>query len=308
MKRRWITLRAHAKINLCLEVLGRRPDGYHDLATVFQAISAYDTVRIELRGRERGLQILSDGWPVPRGPANLCWKAAAHFATAIGEGAKASGAGLLQGLAIRLVKRLPPGGGLGGGSSDAAAVLVGLNWLLGHPLTDERLLAVAADIGSDVAFFASGASAALAYGRGERIEPLPPAKDFWAVVAWPGSPVTTAWAYRQLSTADFSAGEAAAAVAAAMREGRLDLWASGCRNAFLRPVTAAREDLRRLIDTLTAIGAAPVSLAGSGACVWGRFPDPEAAEAAAWKIRSAGLWACTASSAAQGVEIADVSE
>lgn len=308
MKRRWITLRANAKLNLCLEVIGPRDNGYHELATVFQAIGVYDTVRLELDGRRKGLRILSEGWPVPRGPGNLCWKAAVYFLSTLARRDWVCGSGFLPGLTIRLVKRVPPGGGLGGGSSDAAAVLVGLNHLLGHPLTGERLLAVAADIGSDVAFFASGASAALARGRGEQLELLRPAQNFWVVVAWPGAPVSTAWAYGQLSAADFSSGDAAEALANSMGADELPPRLDVLRNTFVRPVAEAREDVRHLLDLLRAEGAAPVSLAGSGACVWGWFDERDAAESTASKLRHMGLWAVVALPAPQGVEIASVSE
>jgi len=308
MRRRWITLRANAKLNLCLEVLRRRPDGYHDLATVFQAISLGDTVRLELRNEGKGVRVVSDGWLVPQGPANLCWRAVRQFIAALGGTGRQETLGTLGSLAIRLVKRVPPGGGLGGGSSDAAAVLVGLNNLLGNPLSAQELLAAAASIGSDVAFFASGASAALARGRGEQIEPLPSAEGFRAVVAWPGAPVSTAWAYGRLSSADFSSGEAAEGLAQAMREGRSRPWLANRRNAFVRPIAEAREDIRRLLHMLAAMGGQPVSLAGSGACAWACFPDEDAAGAAASHLLRAGLWACTVSSARRGVEIADVSE
>ncbi|MCX7598165.1 MAG: 4-(cytidine 5'-diphospho)-2-C-methyl-D-erythritol kinase [Armatimonadetes bacterium] len=331
MRQRWITLRANAKLNLCLEVVGRRADGYHDIATVFQAISVCDGVRVELGGSARGLKVLSDGWPAPRGVANLCWKAAVRLIGALSEGQTANSVapadgkcgcrdpdllvkapalrptGLLHGTTIRLIKRLPPGGGLGGGSSNAAAVLVGLNYLLGRPLAAEVVQALAAGLGSDVAFFASGAAAALAGGRGEQLQPLPAAQDFWAVVAWPGAPVSTAWAYGQLCAADFGDGRAAAAVARAMRAGEPLPRPDVLRNAFLRSVVAAREDVGRLMETVAAVGAAAVSLAGSGACVWGLFADRETAETAAQDLRRMGLWASAVTSAPQGVEIADVS-
>lgn len=308
MKRRWISLRANAKLNLCLEVIGPRDNGYHELATVFQAISIYDTVRLELDSARRGLQIVSEGWPVPRGPGNLCWKAAVHFFGALAAEDLACGDGLLRGLRIRVVKRVPPGGGLGGGSSDAAAVLVGLNHLLGHPLASETLLAAAADIGSDVAFFASGAPAALARGRGEQLELLRPAQDFWTVVAWPGAPVSTAWAYGQLSAADFSPGTAAEVLAGAMRTDELAARTDAFKNTFAKPVAKVREDICHLLELLRAAGAGPVSLAGSGACVWGRFDERSVAESVASELRRKGLWAVVAWPARRGVEIADVSE
>lgn len=322
MPARWIALRAYAKLNLCLEVLGRRPDAYHDLATVFQAIDLYDTVRVELEpGGGGGTRVLASGWPVPGGAANLCWRAVAALRAKLAATqeddsvAKAS-------VTVRLTKRLPPGGGLGGGSSDAAAVLVGLNRLLGRPLGQEELVALAATLGSDVAFLAAGVPAALATGRGEKLQALPSARGLAVVVAWPGEPVSTAWAYGQLSARDFGDGEAARRLAGLLASGRDILGGEDGRasrsglaadagglgaNAFLEPVATRRPEIRRAIAALEALGAAPASLAGSGACVWGAFPEAEAARDAAARLRAEGLWAHEAGPAAGGGEVIDVS-
>ena len=286
-----IRLRAHAKLNLCLEVLDRRDDGYHDLATVFQAIGLHDTLTVTI-GPGEGIEVHSDGWAVPKGRGNLCWQAAEVFLeTALDLTGKIS---------IEVHKTLPPGGGLGGGSSDAAAVLVGLNRLTGEPLTDEGLVIEAARLGSDVAFFASGSGAALATGRGEILTSLPGAENLPLVVVWPGEPVSTAWAYGLLSEDDFTDGCRAQCLAADMSQTD----AMGY-NAFLEPVARQRPDVREAIAELEHAGAAKASLAGSGACVWGVFDSDEHAQRVAEAMRARGTWAHATDPAHQGVAISD---
>jgi 4-diphosphocytidyl-2-C-methyl-D-erythritol kinase len=150
---RSVELPAHAKLNLYLEVLGRRPDGYHEIDSIAQEISLHDTVVVE-RARALSLEVEGDA---PRDRTNLAWKAA----EALGLPAR-----------IRLRKRIPAGAGLGGGSSDAAAVLRGLSRLYGAEPDPARLSAIAASLGADVPFFLSGGLARLR-GIGDRVEPLP---------------------------------------------------------------------------------------------------------------------------------------
>ncbi len=301
-----LVLRSHAKLNLCLEVLGRRGDGYHDLATIFTAISIWDTVRLEVEGhRPRGapLEVHTEGWPVPGGSSNLCTRAAGALLEAL---LRAGDRHVPARVHIGLVKRLPPGGGLGGGSGNAAAVLVGLNALLGEPLDRHDLLSLAASVGSDVPFFVSGAPAALGTGRGERLEELPALRPLALVVAWPGLPVPTRWAYGKLSGDDFSDGSATADLARAVeaKHELLSLPAFGC-NAFFGPVTRERPDIAALAADLRRAGATVISLAGSGACVWGALEDARRALDTERKLRRQGLWACVAWPVERPVEVVD---
>ncbi|MHC4224837.1 MAG: 4-(cytidine 5'-diphospho)-2-C-methyl-D-erythritol kinase, partial [Planctomycetota bacterium] len=151
-----LELEAPAKLNLCLEVLGRRPDGYHEIDSVFAAIDLCDTVRLE---RSDAIRLTVHGEAAPEDDTNLAWRAA----EALGVGAS-----------ISLEKRIPAGAGLGGGSSDAAAVLLGLDRLYGLGTGRERLLEIALGLGADVPFFLTGGTARCR-GVGERVEPLPPA-------------------------------------------------------------------------------------------------------------------------------------
>ncbi len=188
-----IALRAPAKINLCLRVLGRRPDGYHELESVFQMVGLYDEVTI--RARRQGITLGVEGADLPSGRGNLAYEAAIALARE---------ADCSRGGAIQLVKRIPLGAGLGGGSSDAATVLIGLNRLWGLRWSRQRLAELGATLGSDVPFFFFGPTAWVT-GRGERVTPVPALRPSasgpvpcWAVLVNPGVSVSTKWAFETL--------------------------------------------------------------------------------------------------------------
>jgi len=182
-----IRLRSPAKINLFLEPLRKRPDGFHEIVTVMQTVDLCDEVAIERR--PDGIEIECDEPGVPTGPENLVWRAAEAFAE---ESDSAPG------VRIALTKRIPHGGGLGGGSSNAAITLLGLNELYGRPFDRQRLAKLAARLGSDVAFFLWGGTA-LCEGRGERVQPLTAAPEFWVVLIMPGIHVATGAVYEALN-------------------------------------------------------------------------------------------------------------
>ncbi len=187
---------APAKINLYLRVLGRRPDGFHELVTVLQALGLSDDLELALRARDPAVapgapdvRLVLEAAPpgVPAGAGNLAARAGAAVL------ARAGAAGDV-GLDVRLWKRIPAGGGLAGGSSDAAAVLRGANRLLGDPLDEAALRGLAADLGSDVAFFLVGGSA-LCTGRGEVVEPLEPPAGCEVTLVMPPFGTSTAAVY-----------------------------------------------------------------------------------------------------------------
>lgn len=182
-----ISLAAPAKINLSLRILGKRPDGFHELETLMAPVGLADRIEIS-HGGGRGIDFLCSDPELPGGPDNLCVKAAAVFQTATG---------LDHGIRIALMKKIPHGAGLGGGSSDAAAVLKGLNELFDHPLVVEELHQIAATLGSDVPFFLHG-GAAVCRGRGEILDPgeAPTLPERTLLLIKPPFPVPTAWAYR----------------------------------------------------------------------------------------------------------------
>lgn len=216
-----LTLVAPAKINLTLEILRRRGDGYHEIASVIQAIDLADRLRIAV-GPGRGIRLTASGRRgVPAGAENLAWSAAHALLTEVG-----LATGTSQGdraptrvqVAIQLEKRIPIGAGLGGGSSDAAAVLIGLNRLLGSPLGARSLHRLAAGLGSDVPFFLVGGTC-LATGRGEKLRRLPPLPISWIVLVTPAVSVETQWAYEARTIEQLTASGAwSRMLASAIRE------------------------------------------------------------------------------------------
>jgi 4-diphosphocytidyl-2-C-methyl-D-erythritol kinase len=185
-----VTVAAPAKVNLFLEVLGRRPDGYHELATLMVAIDWCDTLEIQAaEAGQRQLECEPSGW-VPVGPENLVWRAAEVLAERTGQ--------LGQGWRVRLTKRVPTQAGLGGGSSDAAAALAGLQQLWKLALTNEERVAMGAAVGSDVPFFLT-APAAWCTSRGEVVTEEPMARPLDFVVVCPPVGLSTAQVYATVS-------------------------------------------------------------------------------------------------------------
>ena len=178
---------APAKVNLNLRITGRRDDGYHLLDSLMVPISLGDEVEISrIEGPPRSLTVYADAPEVPLGEENTVHRAAQAFYERTGH---------REPVAVNIRKRIPIGAGLGGGSTDAAATLRGMNDLLGAGLTTEDLMALAVSVGADVPFFIGG-KAARARGIGEELSPVGPLPRLWLVVLFPNFPVSTAWAYR----------------------------------------------------------------------------------------------------------------
>lgn len=188
-----LTIAAPAKVNLHLRVAARRPDGFHDLESIFAALAFGDTLHFETLDDDNALEIeMAGDWALPPLPMehNIIFRAVRGFR---------SQTGFVRGLRVGVEKRIPPGGGLGGGSSDAASTLLALNSLAGgQSLDGPSLAALAASLGSDVPFFLTETGAALATGRGERLEPLPSPAGLFLVLVNPGFPSETAAAFRLL--------------------------------------------------------------------------------------------------------------
>jgi 4-diphosphocytidyl-2-C-methyl-D-erythritol kinase len=177
------------KVNLLLNILGKRPDGFHELETVMHPVALHDDLSFERGGTN--IQLSCNDPSLPTNSRNLVYAAAEKFLTA---------AGIKEGLRIHLEKRIPVSAGLGGGSGNAATALLALNELFGHPLKHEELVKLAAALGSDIPFFLQNRPA-LATGRGEIIAPLdffPALAGCWLVLIHPGFGVSTAWAYAEL--------------------------------------------------------------------------------------------------------------
>jgi 4-diphosphocytidyl-2-C-methyl-D-erythritol kinase len=258
-----VKLTAPAKVNLSLRILAREESGYHQIETLFCALELHDD--IELTPGSAGLRLVVHGPDLGAPDQNLVVRAAGMFYDAIG-GEPA--------LEIRLRKNIPAGAGLGGGSSDAAATLLGLNTLHGSPLRSTDLLRLATSLGSDVPFFVAGASVGLAWGRGERILALPSLPRVPVLLAMPDFPVSTQEAYAALAARRGSARCKPAPMI--HRLDALSAWqevAAFANNDFEQVIFEMHPQLGAVRDTLRARGASIALLTGSGSCVYGVFGD-----------------------------------
>lgn len=278
-KTRRLTLRAAAKVNLALEILGKRADGYHELATVIQTVDLSDRVVLE----DADVPELRTSTPgVPTDATNLALRAAIALRDA---------AGVAGGVRITLDKAIPVAAGLGGGSSDAAAVLVGLNRLWGLRWPSERLSEVAATLGMDVPFFLRG-GAAFATGRGERVEPLAGGR-LALVLVNPRRGINTAEAYDRVTAEMYSDGTRARAVALALRNRRPALVAANLYNGLEAAVAPTLPPIGQMRAALMAAGALGASMSGSGATVFGVARSFEHARQIRARVARAS-WACWA--------------
>jgi 4-diphosphocytidyl-2-C-methyl-D-erythritol kinase len=267
-----------AKVNLFLEITGRRPDGYHDIESVMQLVDLCDVVR--LRRRRTGIHVEVEGAELPVGRGNLAYRAAALWLDA---------AEIPGGVEIHLEKRIPVAGGLGGGSSNAAAVLIGLSRLYELPWSREALQRLGESLGSDVPFFLSD-GLALAKGRGEILTPLPPWAPQWLVLANPGVPISTAWAYREASS-KLTEWQARVTMPPFAPDGRLEwppVWAFNRLESVVLP---HRPEIGALKDLLRKNGGAPVLMSGSGASVFGVVSDIASANRLAAAAKASGAFA-----------------
>jgi len=263
-----VRLPAFAKINLCLHVLGRRPDGYHELRTIFQAISLRDTLELS-RTSKPGIFLETDDAELPAGPENLVYRAIDALGCEIG---------IRGGIRARLEKRIPVARGLGGGSSDAAAAMIGMLRLTKKKVPLERLMQIASGLGADVPFFLFGGRA-LAVNRGDEIYPLDDAPKRTIVVVSPRNiGVSTKDAYQWLSAELTN------------REKPPNIWGfcalcwsrqETVSNDFERPVFSRHPRLGEIRSGLLKRGAANAALAGSGSAVFGVFRNPAQARRAA---------------------------
>jgi 4-diphosphocytidyl-2-C-methyl-D-erythritol kinase len=250
-----VRVHAPAKVNLGLWILGRRPDGYHEIDTVLQAIDLDDELVIERRARP-GCRLATVGQAIPGPGPNLVERAWARLVAARPDLARA-------GVAVQLTKRIPPGAGLGGGSSDAAALLAGANEIFGLGLEATALEALAADLGSDVAFFIRG-GAARATGRGETLRHLRPIPPTWGVLALPPVAVSTGWAYGLLKKRLTVGGPNASILASAVARGDVGAAVDARFNAFEDVVLPHVPYLVGLRESFIAAGAWGPLMSGSG--------------------------------------------
>ena len=270
--------KAYAKVNLTLQVGSRHPDGYHAVMSVMQRISLWDTVTVE---RGTGRDILLCSVPVTESADdNLCMKALRAFFAETGIKS--------DGVTITLEKHIPVQAGLGGGSSDAAAVLRALRTLYAPDMNDGRLETLAARLGSDVPFFIQGGTQ-LATGRGEVVSPLPQLAEGWFVVVKPDEGYSTAEMYRRLDEPGSVLVRNSRYMQDAVAANNVHAVAAELHNSFER-VVPKDSSLRTIKDALRAQGALGTLLSGSGSAGFGLFDDQSAAAAAAEALKKTWPW------------------
>lgn len=276
-----LTLPAYAKLNLTLDILGKRADGYHELCTVMQSISLHDDVTVCLTDAA-GVTCRVVGAQLPCDERNLAVRAARAFAAATGK--------CVDGIDITLVKRIPSEAGMAGGSADAAAVLRALRALLLPTLSDAALESIGAQVGSDVPFCIRGGTQ-LAEGRGEVLTVLPAAPRLFAAVCKPGFSVSTPALFARADGVTLTGRPDHAAVLAALRGGDAVALGAGVCNVFEQVLPEEqRARVEAIKQALLAHGALAAAMTGSGSAVYGLFAGEEACRAACGALGGAQVF------------------
>ncbi|MCI8386451.1 MAG: 4-(cytidine 5'-diphospho)-2-C-methyl-D-erythritol kinase [Acutalibacter sp.] len=261
-------VKAFGKINLTLDVLGRRRDGYHLLDTVMQTVSIWDELEIQTGG-ERGVRLECNRESLPLDSKNTVYRAAKFFL---------EDQGLVnEGLTIYIHKFIPSRSGMGGGSADAAAVLRGLNEMYGAGLSDEKLMELGAKVGADVPFCVTG-GAARCTGTGTEVSPAPMMPECWLVVCKPPAGMSTPRAYALLDQYPLSSTQATPRMMDALEAGNLRRVAKGLANRFDETIRMAQ--VRGVKRAMLGIGALGAMMTGSGSGVYGIFETEQQAKAA----------------------------
>lgn len=264
-------IQAFAKLNLTLDILGKREDGYHDLRMVMQSITLADTLTLE-ENQGEGLRVSANLRFLPTGEKNLAAAAALRFWEALGREQ--------EDLDIRIEKRIPVCAGMAGGSSDAAAVLRALNQRAGDPFSPKELARLGERVGSDVPYCVLGGTA-LAEGRGEVLTPLPPLPRCWVVACKPDFPISTPELFAQADRVKLRRRPDTAGLVAALEAGDLGGVARRMYNVF-EDVLPARLYTRvaEIKNDLIQCGALGANMSGSGPTAFGLFDRLEAAQEA----------------------------
>jgi 4-diphosphocytidyl-2-C-methyl-D-erythritol kinase len=268
------------KVNLLLNILGRRADGFHELETVLQPVNLCDEITFESAGK--GIELSCTEKSLPTGPDNLVFRAAEKFLAT---------SGISDGVKIHLEKKIPMAAGLGGGSGNAATTLLALNELFGKPLATEKLYEIAASLGSDIPFFLQD-KPALGIGRGEQIQSLEkfPALDGKAfLLIHPGFGIATPWAYKNLArfpaALNGQKGRAQKLISL-LQTGDLKTAAAGFYNSLEAPAFEKFPILQLYQEFLLANGALAALMSGSGSTTFAICENLAAAEALAEKFKS----------------------
>ncbi|MBP6004446.1 MAG: 4-(cytidine 5'-diphospho)-2-C-methyl-D-erythritol kinase [Pyrinomonadaceae bacterium] len=272
------SLPSFAKINLLLRILGKRPDGFHELFTVFQSVSLHDRIRF---ARAKEIKLTCTSNRIPTDERNIIFKAALALKTKFGYS---------EGAELRLEKRIPSPGGLGGGSSNAAVALLGLNRLWQLDASIEKLQTIASELGSDVPFFLYGGTA-IGIGRGDKLEAIDDIEESAILIVTPKVRVSTARAFSRIEAPTLTKED----VERILRVCRLEAESllprqSTLINDFEQSVFNAHPEVLRVKSTLLELGAVNAAMSGSGASVFAIFDKTETRQAAIKALDHESTW------------------
>ncbi|MGF7184161.1 4-diphosphocytidyl-2-C-methyl-D-erythritol kinase [Desulfitispora alkaliphila] len=259
-----INEKAFAKINLTLDVLGRLPDGYHQVEMIMQQIDLWDELFIEVKG-EKGILIECNEPEIPTGEENLIHKAVTAML-------KQTGYSNETGIKVRLEKNIPMAAGLAGGSSNAAAAMRGVNKLLGLGLSTEQLMEIAAPLGADIPFCFLGGTA-LAEGKGTQLTPLKSKLKLPVLVVKPSFGVSTAEIYKKLDINSLEGRPNNGQVMEALKVGDIDELVNGCGNVLEQVTANMHQEIYQIKSDMTGLGAKRALMSGSGPSVFAILPQ-----------------------------------
>ena len=270
-------LQAFAKINLGLDVLGKREDGYHEVRMIMQTIRMYDQLDMR-KSVEPGIHLTTNKKYIPVDENNLVWRAAKLMMDTCG---------IMEGVSIHLHKVIPVAAGMAGGSSDAAATLVGMNRLFHCGLSKEKLMELGVQIGADVPYCVLRGTA-LAEGIGEKLTVLPPMPDCWILIGKPAISVSTKYVYTTLDLNTNTVHPDIDGMKKALEDGNLYGITERMGNVLQDVTIPAYPEVERIKEQMKTLGAVNAMMSGSGPTVFGIFDNEEKAQEACQKLRESG--------------------
>ena len=270
-------LQAFAKINIGLDVLGKREDGYHEVRMIMQTIRMYDQLDMR-KSVEPGIHLTTNKKYIPVDENNLVWRAAKLMMDTCG---------IIEGVSIHLHKVIPVAAGMAGGSSDAAATLVGMNRLFHCGLSKEKLMELGVQIGADVPYCVLRGTA-LAEGIGEKLTVLPPMPDCWILIGKPGISVSTKYVYTTLDLNTDTVHPDIDGMKKALEDGNLYGITERMGNVLQDVTIPAYPEVERIKEQMKTLGAVNAMMSGSGPTVFGIFDNEEKAQKACQKLRESG--------------------
>ena len=270
-------LQAFAKINLGLDVLGKREDGYHEVRMIMQTIRMYDQLDMR-KSVEPGIHLTTNKKYIPVDENNLVWRAAKLMMDTCG---------IIEGVSIHLHKVIPVAAGMAGGSSDAAATLVGMNRLFHCGLSKEKLMELGVQIGADVPYCVLRGTA-LAEGIGEKLTVLPPMPDCWILIGKPGISVSTKYVYTTLDLNTDTVHPDIDGMKKALEDGNLYGITERMGNVLQDVTIPAYPEVERIKEQMKTLGAVNAMMSGRGPTVFGIFDNEEKAQEACQKLWESG--------------------